>query len=41
MINCRNLDAGRAVRAQLKRLFRGVVVGSASPARKSGALKRA
>jgi hypothetical protein len=41
IVNCRDLDAGRAVRAELKRLFRGVVVGSASSARKDGALKRA
>jgi hypothetical protein len=41
IVNCRDLDAGRAVRAEMKRLLRGVVVGSASSARKDGALKRA
>jgi hypothetical protein len=30
IVNCRDLDAGRAVRAELKRLFRGVVVGAAA-----------
>jgi hypothetical protein len=30
IVNCRDLDAGRAVRSELRRLFRGVVIGSAA-----------
>jgi hypothetical protein len=32
IVNCRDLDAGRTVRAELKRLFRGLVVGSGAEA---------
>lgn len=35
IINCRHLEAGRAVRAELKRLFRGLVVNSGAPAIKA------
>jgi hypothetical protein len=41
IVNCRDLDAGRAVRSELKRLFRGVVVGSAGSATKGHTLRRA
>jgi hypothetical protein len=41
IVNCRDLDAGRAVRAELKRLFRGVVLGSARPTTKEDSLRRA
>jgi hypothetical protein len=41
IVNCRDLDAGRAVRAELKRLFRGVVVGSRHAAPPRNALRRA